>query len=147
MSNPVQLQIGLTINEPTKQAIEEILGPIIESAFAKWARRQAEAANDDRVVPKVPGKRDPIEASRHALFGGQALPEDLGLLLDNRELSKLLKLSARTIWRMQNEGEMPAAIRVGRAVRFSYDEIKAWIAAGCPNRTTSTPAVDEKAQT
>jgi excisionase family DNA binding protein len=125
MSNPVQLQIGVTINETTKQAIGELLGPIIESAFVKWARRQADVVKDESPVPKVAGKRDPVEASRHALFGRQTPPEDLGLLLDNRELAQLLKLSPRTIWRMQNEGEMPAPLPIGRAVRFSYDEIKA----------------------
>ena len=132
--NPVQLQIGLTINESTTQALQTIFGPMVEAAFANWARQHSEAVKEEGPFPGRAGKRDPVEASRHALFGGQALPEDLGLLLDYRELSKLMKLSQRTLWRMAHEGEMPAPIKVGRAVRFSYDEIRAWISAGCPHK-------------
>ena len=31
-------------------------------------------------------------------------------------------------------GRMPAPIRIGRAVRWGYDELRAWVAAGCPQK-------------
>lgn len=71
-------------------------------------------------------------ASRHALFAGQQPPEDVGLLVDSNEVAKLLKVSARTVWTMQNSGNMPKPIRFGRAVRWGYAEIKAWVDEGCP---------------
>lgn len=33
---------------------------------------------------------------------------------------------------MEVEGEMPKAIRIGKAVRWGYEEIHAWVSAGCP---------------
>ena len=73
-----------------------------------------------------------LRASQHALLGGKPLPDDKGLLIDSREAAKLLKVSERTLWRMWNEGEMPPPVRVGRAVRWSYETLKAWVTAGCP---------------
>jgi excisionase family DNA binding protein len=74
------------------------------------------------------------ERSQHAIFGGQQPPDEHGLLINTDEVAKLLKASPRTVWKMQNEGEMPTPIRIGRAVRWGYGEIKAWVNAGCPKR-------------
>ena len=72
------------------------------------------------------------ERSEHAHLGGQKLPTDMGLLVDTREATKLLKVSSRKLWEMENSGRMPKAVRIGRAVRWSYAELQAWIDEGCP---------------
>ena len=73
-----------------------------------------------------------LKASQNALLSGQEPPTDRGLLLDTRETARLLKVSARTVFTMEAEKRMPNAIRIGKAVRWSYDELKAWIGRGCP---------------
>lgn len=45
---------------------------------------------------------------------------------------KLLDLSEWTVWGMANSGRIPKPIRIGRAVRWSYEELRAWVNAGCP---------------
>src|SRR4051794_28758597 len=73
-----------------------------------------------------------MKASRNAQFAGKKLPDDRGLLIDVNDVAKLLKVSARHVYRMEEAGHVPNAIRIGSAVRWSLDEIKLWIAASCP---------------
>ena len=114
---PIHLQIGLALDEKAVAAVITL----IRKAFPK--------------ATVVDEKRESrLRVSQHALFAGQKPPEDKGLLIDNREAAKLLKVSERTLWRMWNEGKMPQPIHVGRAVRWSYEELKAWVDAGCPTR-------------
>ena len=44
------------------------------------------------------------------------------------EVAAALNISKRTIWRMESCGELPPAIRMGRVVRWSAQEIRGWIA-------------------
>lgn len=111
----LQLRIGITLDEEAVAALVTLLRKAIPEFTVQDEKREAR-----------------LRASQHALFSGQKPPDDRGLLIDNREAAKLLKVSERTLWRMWNEGEMPPPIRVGRAVRWSYEELKAWVAAGCP---------------
>lgn len=53
-------------------------------------------------------------------------------LLKVRDVAKLVSLCERTIWKLLASGRMPAAIRIGSAVRFRASEINDWISAGCP---------------
>jgi excisionase family DNA binding protein len=47
-------------------------------------------------------------------------------LLTKRELAKFLSISPKTIDRWVSEREIPF-LRIGRLVRFEYDEIVAWL--------------------
>lgn len=53
------------------------------------------------------------------------MPPEL-LLIDAREAARLLSISDRTLWTMTNRGEIPC-VRIGRSVRYSPDDIRAWI--------------------
>ncbi len=57
-------------------------------------------------------------------------------LLDAANLSKILSLSKRQIFRLNSCGKIPAPIRIGGAVRWSAEEISAWLKAGAPDRKT-----------
>jgi excisionase family DNA binding protein len=114
----VQLQLAITLGDDAAKALAELLVPAIKQAMQTGteedARRQAR-----------------LRASQNALFGGEE-PTDQGLLIDSRQAAKLLNVSPRTLWRMHNDGEMPQPIRIGRAVRWSLEALKKWIADGCP---------------
>lgn len=44
------------------------------------------------------------------------------------QVADALGISQRTVWRMASAGEIPPGIRIGRAVRWPAESIKAWIA-------------------
>jgi excisionase family DNA binding protein len=115
----VQLQLAITLGDDAAKALAELLGPAIKQAM------QIGTDEDAR-------KQARLRASQNAIFGGEELPTDQGLLIDSRQAAKLLNVSPRTLWRMQNDGEMPQPIRIGRAVRWSLEALKQWIADGCP---------------
>jgi predicted DNA-binding transcriptional regulator AlpA len=57
------------------------------------------------------------------------------LLLDAAGAAALCGVSRATWFGWQAAGQIPVAVlRRGRVVRWSYAEIVAWIAAGCPAR-------------
>lgn len=123
---PIQLNVALdtemiaSFTEVIRQAVEQGISRAIHG-------------NDVTTVNDA-GSARRRAASMHALFGGNKPPEDMGLLLNTREVCKLLKVSPRTVFSMQVNGGMPAPIRIGRTVRWSYEELKAWIASGGPPR-------------
>jgi predicted DNA-binding transcriptional regulator AlpA len=57
------------------------------------------------------------------------------LLVDTLAVAGMLSVSRRHVEDMNREGLMPAAIRIGRAVRWSVLELRDWCNAGCPNRS------------
>ncbi len=61
----------------------------------------------------------------------QAVPDE-HLLLDTKQVAELLGISERTLWAWSRSGIAPRPIKIGRMVRFSADEIREWVANGCP---------------
>jgi len=58
------------------------------------------------------------------------------LLLKASEASALCNTSVRT-WRTWDAaGRIPRPIHIGRSVFWRPEELKAWVAAGCPDRQT-----------
>ena len=58
------------------------------------------------------------------------------LLLRAEDAAALCSTSTRT-WRTWGTiGKIPRPIHIGRIPFWRYDELKAWVEAGCPNRTT-----------
>lgn len=55
-------------------------------------------------------------------------------LLTAPEVARLLRLSDRTIRRLDSAGRLPRGLRIGGSKRWRRDELLAWIAAGCPRR-------------
>jgi predicted DNA-binding transcriptional regulator AlpA len=59
------------------------------------------------------------------------------LVVDARTLGTLLGVSRATIFAMHARGALPRPVRpTRRAPRWRVDEIRAWLAAGCPPRET-----------
>ena len=51
------------------------------------------------------------------------------------EVARLLGISERHLWALNSSGRVPRPLRLGRAVRWSVEELRDWIAAGAPERT------------
>ena len=58
----------------------------------------------------------------------------LTLLMSIDEVSRLLRISIRTIWRLDASGRFPQPIRLGRTIRWNREELVRWVDAGCPPR-------------
>ena len=56
------------------------------------------------------------------------------LALPAAAVAKLLNISERHLWALHSSGRIPRPIRLGRACRWSADELRAWLAAGAPGR-------------
>ena len=52
-------------------------------------------------------------------------------LLDVQAVASILGISTRSVYRLRDDGEMPASLRLGALVRWSQKSIEEWIAAGC----------------
>jgi predicted DNA-binding transcriptional regulator AlpA len=56
------------------------------------------------------------------------------LLLTAADSAALCNVSLRTWWAWDAAGKIPRAIRIGHKVFWRPEELKAWVAAGCPER-------------
>ena len=54
------------------------------------------------------------------------------LLVPAAEVARLLDVSTRTLWRQLSAGQIPKPVRFGGTVRWRIDELRKWIADGCP---------------
>ncbi len=54
------------------------------------------------------------------------------LLLNTRDVAKLMQCSERHVTNMWKKGLMPQPVKLGTLVRWSRKTIEDWIAAGCP---------------
>ncbi len=60
--------------------------------------------------------------------------EDVRLIAAD-QLAAMLDISTRTVWRLLSTGRMVQPIRIGGSVRWRLDEVREWIAKGCPDVT------------
>jgi len=58
----------------------------------------------------------------------------LPLVVDARRLAQLLCAGVRTVRTWDAAGKLPAPIRIGGRVVWRVAEIRAWLAAGAPDR-------------
>lgn len=52
-------------------------------------------------------------------------------LLTVREVADMLQCSERHVYRLEEKGLMPKAVRLGGIVRWQSEKISAWIKEGC----------------
>ena len=90
-------------------------------------------------LPLRSSTADPIEATRDHLAAGR--PPSLAaavepLLIDRKDLSRLLCRSVASLDRDTAAGRIPRPLRIGAGVRWKLSEIRLWVAANCPDRST-----------
>lgn len=62
--------------------------------------------------------------------------EKLPLVVDARRLAALLSAGVRTVRTWDSAGRLPAPVRIGGRVVWRTEEIRAWLEAGAPDRST-----------
>ncbi|MCE9548349.1 MAG: helix-turn-helix domain-containing protein [Planctomycetia bacterium] len=73
--------------------------------------------------------------SADTLLDRQAQAERQPLAVDNADAADLLGISPSTLYALKRTGRFgPAPIRLGRCCRYRVDELREWLAAGCPAR-------------
>jgi prophage regulatory protein len=63
-------------------------------------------------------------------------PAGLPLVVDARRLAAMLCAGVRTVRTWDAAGKLPKPVRIGGRVVWLVDEIRAWLAAGAPDRET-----------
>ena len=61
-------------------------------------------------------------------------PVENALVYGVADLAQSLGTSVRTIHRLNSSGRLPRPSRLGGQLRWSLEEISAWVAAGMPDR-------------
>lgn len=60
------------------------------------------------------------------------------VLIDARDLARILAISVPSVWRWREAGKLPPAIALtSQCIRWRRDAVLAWIEAGCPAATAS----------
>jgi predicted DNA-binding transcriptional regulator AlpA len=54
------------------------------------------------------------------------------LLLRDRDVARILGCSLNHVWRAVKARKLPQPVRIGRTTRWSYEALKTFIDAGCP---------------
>jgi hypothetical protein len=80
-------------------------------------------------------------ASRNARPAPQPRKQaELGsLAVTAEELAEMLRVSLRHVRRQEASGKLPPPVRIGRSLRYRVTGpfgVRAWLDAGCPDRTT-----------
>lgn len=55
-------------------------------------------------------------------------------LLNLKEVSELLQISKRTVYRLIAQGKLPNFIKIGGSIRWKSEDINLWVENGCPRR-------------
>jgi prophage regulatory protein len=63
-----------------------------------------------------------------------AMPVEGALLLRAVQAAALCGRSLRTWWVWDAAGLIPRPVRIGRSSLWRADELRSWVAAGCPRR-------------
>jgi len=66
----------------------------------------------------------------------QASSNPQSIAISAKQLSRLLGVSLRQVWRLNATAKLPKNIRLGGSRKWSRAEIMRWFEAGCPDRQT-----------
>jgi excisionase family DNA binding protein len=64
--------------------------------------------------------------------------QSIAILINAEQVSQILNISERTLWRLVSGGKLPQPVRIGRSARWRVQDIHDWIESGCPSELTKT---------
>jgi excisionase family DNA binding protein len=101
-------------------------------AFRRWLvgepARKTFPLKKTLALHKLPGSTSGEEMT-NKLFQDQTAAEPVMLNVD--KVATMLDCSTRHIYRLEEKGQMPSAVRLGACVRWPRATIEKWIAEGC----------------
>ena len=56
------------------------------------------------------------------------------LAVSAKGAARMLGVSERHLWALNSSGRLPRPVNLGRSVRWPVEELRAWLAAGSPER-------------
>ena len=102
---------------------------IVETLQRRGAYRgRLKEAVDDGTIFQV------AEGEDGDVGDGAMLAKTESMLIDAKEAAGLCGVGRTTWLSLSSAGKTPASVRLGRRVLWRRDELKSWIAAGCPSR-------------
>ena len=76
-----------------------------------------------------------LREARTPTASSQRAKETEPLAVDAKRVGQLLGISRAQVWKLHASGRLPLPVRLGtRAPRWRVDELRDWLAAGCPDR-------------
>jgi hypothetical protein len=106
----------------------------------KTSTRQPRLNGTTAATGQAPGSPAPNPAPDQGPQGPKIAPEH-ALLWSLEEAAAALRVSGRTLKRMESAQELPpgAVVRLSRRRLFSSEILRKWCAAGCPRVATPRP--------
>ena len=56
------------------------------------------------------------------------------MLIDAVGLASILNIGRSSVFKLNAAGRIPSPLKVGRATRWSVEDIRKWVELGCPRR-------------
>jgi excisionase family DNA binding protein len=117
---PSELSRSLRMFKNNTELAEAALNELAAEGVGHWGVYRT----SDRGGP--PKRLFCIGEDPPSCFEQENLPAHQPMLLKPAEAAKVLSISPRKLWSLTKSGEVPH-LRVGRCVRYSPDELRAWI--------------------
>jgi predicted DNA-binding transcriptional regulator AlpA len=129
----VRMQVEVTVDVDAMAAVMvQSLRQVLDGGADQLGRLVREAVKNGQATQVGPTTLAQVKANRQELPGVQETPEHPSLLVDVKEVARLIGASPRHVYRLSDMGRMPTLVRIGQCVRWNVREIKDWVAAGCP---------------
>lgn len=58
-------------------------------------------------------------------------------LITANQLACMMQISLRTLWRLRSSGLLPEPVKLGSSTRWRLNEVRQWIAQGCPSQVNA----------
>lgn len=86
-------------------------------------------------VPDAQARREAVLTALHTAEAPLPGPQPEPLMIDVRGVAALLGVSARHVQGLDYSGRLgPMPVKLGRSARWSIEEVREWVRAGCPTR-------------
>ena len=151
MANTKPLNLHLSIDADQTTEILGWLRQVVETSIAanlaglkqeQVQQPPLEKADDPRPSCEASPRKVDLPDAAKAKAGDLRIdlllgkiPEATGILIDTATTAKLLGISSRTLYRLNDEKATPEPVRIGgKIIRWRLAELLEWIEAGCPPR-------------
>lgn len=74
------------------------------------------------------------DSARPSMATGDSTSSETTLLITAKQAAQMCGKSLRTWRTWDSAGMIPQPVRIGRSTLWRLDELRQWVAAGCPRR-------------